>query len=104
MSTLTADTLQEPEVLCGKVFDFTEAAIRLQPLREAALHAAALARRAGRTICYAINYRPDSWSEPLGAMRTVQKQAIAAADHLLGRGALGAVVSSGPSVPGRRPL
>ncbi len=83
MSTLAADTLEEVEILCGKVFDFTEAAIRTQPLREAALQAAAVARQAGRTVCYAINYRPDSWSEPLGTIREIQKQAIGAADLVL---------------------
>jgi len=83
MSTLAAGTFEEAEILCGKVFDFTEAAIRAQPLRGAALQAAAIARQAGHTVCYALNYRPDSWSEPLGAIREIQKQAIAAADLVL---------------------
>ncbi len=83
MSTLTADTLDEAEILSGKVFDFTEAAIRTQPLREAALQAAAVARQAGHTVCYAANYRPDLWSAPIEAIREVQKKAIAAADLVL---------------------
>ena len=83
MATITAATLDEEEILRAKIFDFTEAAIRVQPLRDAALHAAAVAREAKRTVCYAINYRADSWSEPLEAIREVQKQAIAAADLVL---------------------
>jgi len=83
MATLTAATLGEQEILRAKLFDFTEAAIRAQPLRDATLYAATVAREAGRTVCYAVNYRPNSWSEPLEAIREVQKQAIAAADLVL---------------------
>lgn len=83
MSALSVDTLQEAEILCGKVFDFTEASIRAEPIRAAALRAAAIARRAGRTVCYAVNYRPNSWSESLEAIRKIQKRAIAAADLVL---------------------
>ncbi len=83
MSTLNTATLDDREIVRAKLFDFTEAAIRAQPLRDAALHAASIAREAGRTVCYAVNYRADSWSEPLETIREVQKQAIAAADLVL---------------------
>jgi len=83
MSALSVDTLQEAEILSGKIFDFTEASIRAEPVRAAALRAAAIARQAGRTVCYAVNYRPNSWSEPLEDMRRIQKRAIAAADLVL---------------------
>jgi len=83
MTTINVATLDEREILCAKIFDFTEAAIRARPLRDVTLYAAAIARQANRAVCYAVNYRPDSWSEPLEAIREVQKQAIAAADLVL---------------------
>ncbi len=83
MGTLNTATLDDQAILRAKILDFTEAAIRAQPLRDAALYAANIAREAGRTVCYAVNYRPNSWSEPLDAIREVQKQAIAAADLVL---------------------
>lgn len=83
MATLNTATLDGQEILRAKIFDFTEAAIRAQPLRDAALYAANIAREAGRTVCYAVNYRPNSWSEPLDTIRQVQKQAITAADLVL---------------------
>ncbi len=83
MTTLNAAILDDREILRAKLFDFTEAAIRAQPLRDAVLYAATVAREAGRTVCYAVNYRADSWSERLEAVREVQKQAIAAADLVL---------------------
>jgi len=83
MGTLNTATLDDQGILRAKILDFTEAAIRAQPLRDAALYAANIARDAGRTVCYAVNYRPSSWSEPLDAICEVQKQAIAAADLVL---------------------
>ncbi len=83
MGTFTIDQVDQSEVLLARVLDFTEATIRAQPLRDAAFRAAAIAREAGRTVCYAVNYRPDSWREPLPAIRTIQQQAIAAADLVL---------------------
>jgi sugar/nucleoside kinase (ribokinase family) len=83
MGTFTAGDVDEAEVLLARVLDFTEATVRAQPLRAAALRAAAIARHAGRAVCYAVNYRPGSWREPPERMRATQKQAIAAADLVL---------------------
>jgi len=83
MATLNTATLDDQEILRAKIFDFTEAAIRAQPLRDAALYAANIAREAGRTVCYAVNYRPNSWCESLDAICEIQKQAIGAADLVL---------------------
>ncbi len=83
MATLTPHDLDPAAILRGKLFDFTEATIRTQPLRDAALHAASVARAAGRPVCYAVNYRPESWTEPLEVVREVQRHAIAAADLVL---------------------
>jgi len=83
MATLTVNTLYDHEILRAKIFDFTEAVIRAQPLRDAALHAASIAREANHTVCYAVNYRAGSWSEPIETICEIQKQAIAAADLVL---------------------
>lgn len=83
MGTFSVDELDRSALLRGKVFDFTEATIRAQPLRDTALSAAHIAQQAGRIVCYAVNYRPDSWNEPLEVMRTIQQRAIAVADIAL---------------------
>jgi len=83
MATLDTATIDDQEILRAKIFDFTEAAVRAEPVRGAALYAANIAREAGRTVCYAVNYRRNSWSEPLDVIRRIQKQAIAAADLVL---------------------
>ena len=83
MATFSVADVDPVEILSARLFDFTEASLRSQPLREAALHAARLARDAGRTVCYAVNYRPDSWREGLAEIRALQQQAVAAADLVL---------------------
>jgi len=84
MGTLTAATIDPAQVTAGKLFDFTEATVRNEPLRSAALHAAALARAAGREVCYAVNYRPSSWrGQSEEQVVAVQREACAAADIVL---------------------
>ena len=61
MATLAAEQIEPSEVTCGKFFDFTEAAIRNEPLRSATLRAASIAAEAGHTVCYAVNYRQAAW-------------------------------------------
>ena len=83
MATVTEADIHPQDVAQARIFDFTEATIRQEPLRSAALKAARLARDAGREVCYAVNYRPSSWSDDLETMVAVQQTAIAAADILL---------------------
>ncbi|MEA3403012.1 MAG: PfkB family carbohydrate kinase [Armatimonadota bacterium] len=81
MATLTRQSILREQVTAGRVFDFTEATIRNEPLRSAALHAAELARAAGREVCYAVNYRPASWRDQTEEqIIEVQRRACAAAD------------------------
>jgi len=61
-------------------FDFAEATIRAEPLRSAAFEAARLARQAGCTVSYAVNYRPSGWSGREEEMVATQRRAMAAAD------------------------
>lgn len=84
MGTLTAETLDPAQVIAGRIFDFTEATVRNEPLRSAALHAASLARAAGREVCYAVNYRPAAWrGQSQAEIIAIQRRACAAADIVL---------------------
>ena len=81
MATLRERDLDPAQVTAGRLFDFTEATIRHEPLRSAALRAAVLAREAGREVCYAVNYRPASWGDQSeGEIVATQHRACAAAD------------------------
>jgi len=74
----------EPSVIAkARIFDFTEATIRAEPLRSVALAIAQQAREAGVQVCYAVNYRPESWKASEDEIVAVQRQAIAAADIVL---------------------
>ncbi|HUS80116.1 MAG TPA: PfkB family carbohydrate kinase [Armatimonadota bacterium] len=84
MGTLSAEELDASAVTAGRLFDFTEATVRNEPLRSAALRAAELARAAGREVCYAANYRPSSWrGQPEEVIVATQRRACAAADIAL---------------------
>ncbi len=61
MGTLGESDIERSEAIAGRIFDFTEAAMRNEPLRSAALRAARIAKEVGRTVCYAVNYRPSAW-------------------------------------------
>ncbi len=81
MGTLTADEIDPRDVTAGRVLDLTEAAVRNEPLRSAALRAARLAREGGREVCYAPNYRPAAWcGQSEEEIVSVQRAACAAAD------------------------
>ena len=63
MATLRERDLDPAQVTAGRLFDFTEATIRHEPLRSAALRAAALAARpAGRSAT------PSTTARPRGAI------------------------------------
>jgi len=84
MGELTAEALDHAQVTAGRLFDFTEATVRNEPLRSAALAAARVAREAGRQVCYAVNYRPRAWrGQSTEQVVAVQRRACAAADIVL---------------------
>ena len=66
-----------------RLFDFSEAVIRQDPLRATAFQLAAWCRDTGGHVVYAVNYRPQSWTLPLAEIAAVQRQAIALADVAL---------------------
>jgi sugar/nucleoside kinase (ribokinase family) len=81
MGTMRQQDLDAGRVTTGRLFDFTEATIRHEPLRSAALHAARLAREAGREVCYSVNYRPASWrGQSPDEIVATERRACAAAD------------------------
>ncbi len=83
-----SDPISELRVgdICGEgfsgaqAFDFGEAAIRKQPLRDMSFEAARQARVAGLRVCYAVNYRPASWAEGEQHVVAVQREACKLAD------------------------
>jgi len=83
MADLSVADVEAADVSRARLFDFTEATIRAEPLRTAVLRGAALARAAGRTVCYAVNYRPASWDEPTPQVIAVQRRTCAAADMVV---------------------
>lgn len=83
MGTLTAPELGPGTVGRGRIYDFSEATIRKQPLRDASIQGARNARAAGRKVFYAVNYRPGSWIEPVETVIAVQREAIGLADVAL---------------------
>ncbi len=84
MATLTPEQIEADQVGVARIFDFTEAAVRSEPLRSAALRGARLAREAGRQVCYALNYRPSAWGDQkLDQIVAAQRQACSLADIVL---------------------
>lgn len=81
MGALGPEQIRAEQVSAASIFDFTEATVRNEPLRSAALHAAALARAAGRRVCYALNYRPSAWrGQSMVQIVAVQREACRHAD------------------------
>jgi len=83
MAGLQAEELGPETLGRARLFDFSEATIRKQPLRDATMQAARNAKAGGQEVVYAANYRPDSWQEPVAQIIAVQHQAFALADIVL---------------------
>ncbi len=80
LGTLTENAIEPGLFSSVRCFDFTEAAIRREPLRSAAFKAARLAREQGCLVIYAVNYRPAPWAGREGEMLQAQRQACSLAD------------------------
>jgi sugar/nucleoside kinase (ribokinase family) len=83
MGALEPSDLDAVTVGAGRIFDFTEAVIRKEPLRSMALDAAAEVRRQGCEVAYAVNYRPGSWEDDADEQVRVQHSAFAVADIVM---------------------
>jgi 5-dehydro-2-deoxygluconokinase len=80
ITELTVDDICGHDFGEAGVFDFSEAAVRKQPLRDIALEAAREAREAEKRVCYAVNYRPASWDAPASEIIATERKAIGLAD------------------------
>jgi fructokinase len=84
MAELRPEDIGDDEVRRCRLFDVTEATMRNEPLRSAALAGARRARDAGREVCYAVNYRPSAWhGQSEDEIIAVQREACACADIVL---------------------
>ena len=80
MAEFGREPLTEAELGSARLFDFSEATVRAEPLRSLSLDFARRARALGRQVCYAVNYRANSWHEPREQMIAAQREALACAD------------------------
>lgn len=72
--------LTDEELQRARLFDFSEATIRCEPLRSLSLQTAARAKALGLQVCYGVNYRAGAWQEPSEEVARIQRQALALAD------------------------
>lgn len=80
MAEFGRQPLSDAELGRARLFDFSEATIRSEPLRTLSLAAARRARALGLQVCYAVNYRPGAWQEDPAQIVAVQREALALAD------------------------
>ncbi|MEI7834209.1 MAG: PfkB family carbohydrate kinase, partial [bacterium] len=64
----------------GRIFDFSEAAIRDPVIRPLVFQAARDARAAGVPVIYAVNLRRDSWRKTDPEIMSIQREAVKLAD------------------------
>ncbi|HCA47241.1 MAG TPA: hypothetical protein DEP45_07715 [Armatimonadetes bacterium] len=84
MATLRPGEITPDQLQGARIFDFTEATVRNEPLRSAAFDVARLAREAGLQVCYALNYRPSAWHDQTPEqIACVQREACSRADIVL---------------------
>lgn len=95
MATLTAKQIDRSEVTAGGIFDFTEATIRHEPLRSAAMTAARMAAEDGCRVCYAANYRRAAWQgQSMSEVVEVQRAACSSAQIVVMNQEEAAIVTS----------
>lgn len=80
MAEFGREPLSDEDLSRARLFDFSEATVRAEPLRSLSLDLARRARALGRQVCYAVNYRANSWREPQATIVAVQREALALAD------------------------
>jgi sugar/nucleoside kinase (ribokinase family) len=80
MAEFGREPLSDDGLRRARLFDFSEATVRAEPLRSVSLELARRARGLGLQVCYAVNYRANSWREPPEQVVAVQREALALAD------------------------
>ncbi len=76
---LTAEEVSPRYLESGRLFHFGSVSLSKSPAREATMHAALIARRAGLLVSYDPNWRPSLWSDPREANGRIW-EAMALAD------------------------
>jgi len=80
---LTPEDIDPHYIKETRIFDFSEASVRLHPVREAAFKAVEIARECGKKVFYEVNLRRGAWVEKVERIREVQRQTIELADVIL---------------------
>lgn len=80
MTEFAQQPLTDDDLRRARLFDFSEAVVRAEPMRSVSLEMARRARALGLQVCYALNYRSGAWRESLDTMVKVQRRALALAD------------------------
>lgn len=80
MSCFAEQPLTDVELQRARLFDFSEATIRSEPLRSLSLETARRAKALGLQVCYGVNYRPGAWQEGPQGVARIQREALALAD------------------------
>jgi len=83
MQEFGREPLTDDELRRARLFDFSEATIRCEPLRSISLGLARRAQALGLQVAYAMNYRASQWQEPREQVAAVQREALALADIVL---------------------
>ena len=83
MQEFGREPVTDEELLRARLFDFSEATVRAEPLRSMSLDLARRAKGLGLKVAYALNYRASQWCEAPGQVAAVQREALALADIAL---------------------
>jgi sugar/nucleoside kinase (ribokinase family) len=83
MQEFGCEPLSDDELRRARLFDFSEATIRAEPLRSITFDLARRAQALGLQVAYAMNYRPSQWCESPDQVIAIQRQALALADIAL---------------------
>ena len=80
---LTIDDVLAAPIARSRVFQFAGTNLSLDPSRSATLYAAEIARKAGATVVFDLDFRPDQWHDPR-AFGTSARSALAFVDIVMG--------------------
>ena len=80
---LTIDDVLAAPIARSRVFEFAGTNLSREPSRSATLYAAELARKAGATVVFDLDFRPDQWRDPR-AFGTTARSALAFVDIVMG--------------------
>ena len=103
MQEFGREPLTDEELSRARLFDFSEATIRAEPLRAISLGLARRAKTLGLQVAYALNYRASQWQAPSEQVAAVQREALALADIAVMNEEEAGLVSGTAGFPARDP-